>query len=160
MMRLLALAISGCGAMSPVDQAGERPTYNGLKAEVATNRERWQASQPAEYSYRLDWSCFCGFPSNRIAVAAGVVTKAERPQYEEDRTDPTWVEVPLENDDVLSIQELFDKVVEWADQRPEHLKVEYEPTLHYPTHAFVDHSEGVADDETAVYVREFVVKDE
>ena len=71
---LLTIGLAGCSASGPLDP-GERRALDRA-------RDRWNAHRPAEYTFEVRESCFCGVEAN------------------------TWIEVHVRGDSVLAVTSL------------------------------------------------------
>jgi hypothetical protein len=115
---------------------------------VTAARDRW--TQHATAGYRFDWQRGCECPpeltrSMEITVASGQITSAV---YADDRS-------PVADQfraTLLTIDGVFDKIQMAIDQRPDEIRLSFDPALGYPTSVFVDYSHQIADEELALQI--------
>ena len=122
-------------------------SVNPLQSALNENRAKWTSIGWADYQLRIDVSEFV--PEE---VSQGIVT-VEAGQVVD-------VELPLATGDFprfqfnypLSVEGLFDRL-QWAlDQDPVSVRIGYHPDFGFPTEAFIDFDERIADEESGFRV--------
>lgn len=118
-----------------------------LQSALDENRAKWSATGWMDYKLRIDVSEF--IPQE---VSQGIVT-VEAGQVVD-------VDLPLSNGTTfgfrfnypLSIQGLFDRLQGALNQNPASARITYHPDFGYPTEAFIDFDERIADEESGFRV--------
>ena len=157
LLGMLALGISGCvtPAVSTVDSSTTGSTASkpitGANSEMyfLANRDllaaetKWRQTQPANYSYTLQRSCFCT-PEFRKPIAIEVTSG----QVQKATLVPEGTLLPWERgEEALTIEGLFDVVRKAIDTKASRIDVEYDKTYGYPTSISLDPHTELADDE-------------
>jgi hypothetical protein len=119
------------------------------KLEFDRNRQLWREQSLGSYQYFFNWSCFC-LPE----YTAPVVINVERGE---------WSEIslvrdgkPVKEDDwkrYKTIEELFNIIDQALLQDAKEIRVEYDSDFGYPTSAFIDYDEMIADEERGFNVK-------
>jgi hypothetical protein len=130
---LLALPVLGCGTTGPSDPLDRE------RERLEQARAQWRSLGIVDYRFTFQRSCFCA-PSLRepalVNVLRGAIVSVEdmagSPQ------DPALY---------YTVEELFALIEEAIDQDAARLSVTYDSGLGYPTSAFIDRSEMIADEE-------------
>jgi hypothetical protein len=131
---VVGLGAVGCDATGPTDD------LEGERARLEQARGQWRAQNIVDYQFTFRRNCFCG-PDVRdpalvmvrggtVASVASVATGAPR--------DPALY---------YTIEELFDLLEDAIDQQAARLSATYHSSLGYPTSAFIDRNEMIADEE-------------
>ena len=113
-------------------------------------RARWARNRPADYSFTLLRGCFCHAEVVRpvvVEVHGGAVTSRTYAATGE-AVDARWVDSFPTIDGLLA--ELED-----ASTRADRMQATYDRDYGYPSHALVDYSARVADDEMEITVSGF-----
>lgn len=125
--------LAGCTTGPSDDLERERQRLEQARAQ-------WRSQNIEDYRYVFQRSCFCG-PEARepalVNVRRGAIVSVEHvatgaPQ------DPVFY---------YTIEGLFDLLEDSIDQGAASLNVTYDSALGYPTSAFIDRSEMIADEE-------------
>jgi len=138
---LLVAAVAGCSD-SPLEQAAD---------DLEAARERWLASGASSYRYNVRLSCFCGPEALRavtVTVANGVTVSA---LYADSGTVADTTQLR----GLLTVEQLFARVAETIEGRPDELAVQFDATLGYLTSFQVDQDFAMADEEYSITVTEF-----
>lgn len=131
---LLALAASGCGSVSGPDELDEE------RDRLQQARAQWLSQGLRDYQYTFRRSCFCAPGSTepmRITVRGNAIASVVRisdgaPQ------DPAVFD---------TIDGLFDLLAEAIDTDAAQFRAEYDGRLGFPTSAYIDRDERIADEE-------------
>lgn len=130
---LLALLGLGCGTTGPSDPLEDE------RERLQQARAQWRSLGIADYRFTFQRSCFCA-PSLREPALVNVL-----------RGDIVSVEdmagAPQDPDLYYTVEQLFEVIEDAIDQGAARLSVTYDPGLGYPTSAFIDRSEMIADEE-------------
>ena len=108
------------------------------QSELDDAREKWDETSPAHYRYVQDEWAFA--PSDgpvRIEVQDGEIVSALIVETDQ----------PAPESRALTIEDLFDKVQEELDGRPDDITVEYDKALGFPASVDVDPISNAMDDE-------------
>ncbi|MGS2723704.1 DUF6174 domain-containing protein [Porticoccus sp. GXU_MW_L64] len=136
---ILALAVTGCGAVDTAQQPTPQIT--------------WQALNASNYDFDVQRSCFCTPEYTRpmrVSVRSGAVKSAV---YTDDGT-AVLAEV-LKS--VNTIDQWF-AYIQKGQQRPfARLDLEFDPDKGYPTHIDVDEDERMADEEQQLTLKNLVI---
>jgi hypothetical protein len=133
----LVLFLPGCsGAISGPD----------LRNELETNRNRWQSVGFADYTYRVDRACFCGFAGLAEIEVRNSVIVAVTQVHDGSAVEPEFFQF------YDTVEDLFDLIEDAIAREPQVLNVEYDAQLGYPTSIELDYAFNVADDELTVTV--------
>lgn len=133
----------------------ERSRHRGaLLADLAENRGRWQASEPAAYRYVVERDCYCPDEStepyiitvDRGAVSAAFISNVEMPASGDALRQP----------DVIAIEDLF-AIATDAASGPRHVDVVFAATFGYPSRITIDDLEGGRGSIETYTVRDFEV---
>lgn len=114
------------------------------------NRSRWEARGPRSYEYVLERLCFCP-PESRgpylVRVEDGEVAAVLDPATGEpvDPEDDRWI---------VSLDGLFDVIVDALERDAHELRVEYDPELGFPAEIFIDYRKQVIDEEVGFEARD------
>ena len=111
---------------------------------------RWQNRGPADYTYTLQRSCFCGGEATqavRITVAGGVVTAVVR-ESDGQPVPPDQVNLFFR----VTIDSLFG-IVAHALAAADAVAARYDPFWGYPTTVSIDYLRNAIDDETSYTAR-------
>jgi uncharacterized protein DUF6174 len=131
---LLGLLAAACGTTGPTDDLDRE------RQRLEQARGQWRAQNIVDYQYTFRRSCFCT-PESRepavVTVRAGSIVSVESvatgaPQ------DPAFY---------FTIEGLFDLLDEAIDQEAARVSASYHSGLGYPTTAYIDRSEMIADEE-------------
>jgi hypothetical protein len=135
------------GALALVALAGAcadvGPEGDGLEAEVARQRQIWEARRPENYVVEVERQCFCGVEARgpvRVTVSGARVTGRV---YSD-----SGAAVPEAFADLFpSVDGLFD-ILEDALARPaENVDVTWDAASGAPSSFFIDYSANIADEE-------------
>ncbi len=118
---------------------------SGNQNELDDNRAKWLDAGIANYTYREDRSCFCGFVGPaEVIVANGEIVSVRG--FWQDSTD-----VAPENFNMFdTVIDLFDMVDEAIDRNVHELEVTYDQRLGFPTIITIDYQENTIDDEVTI----------
>lgn len=133
---LSILALTLCAGLSRADEFGDI---------LAANEAKWQARQPAHYTYRYLNYCFCQSVTWQIEVENGTI-KEIKPVIFGSRP-------PTPNN--LGIDSVFEWIRKTKAQNPAELKVTYDAEFGFPSGISVDYSRQAADDETSIGISYF-----
>jgi hypothetical protein len=138
-------------ALFPGCDGSHAPPSPG-QAELTGNRIKWENHSPASYVYEFNWSCYCvdGFTDRVwITVEEGSITKVIN--------STTGQRLPVElRARYRTIDGLFDFIQGAVDEDVDQMDAAYNSRFGYPVSCQVDYDRGVADEEMAFYVHEFV----
>ncbi len=126
-----------------IDEFEVVDTHVELQSELDAARARWDASAPANYSYRFNWLCFCldEYTAQMTVTAQnGIVTSVIRVE------DGEPVSAEFE-DSFDTVDELFDRVQKAIDQGAASIRAEFDPVSGLPTEVFIDENYQIADEE-------------
>ena len=127
-----ALFLTGCGILGPSDLD-----------ELAENRRRWQAVRPAEYTYVLQRSCFCGRTGRfQIDVRGDTIAGVTHRDTGEALPATEWPGFEA----VDGVFDLLEDALRDADE----VRVVYEATMGYPREIDIDHFREAVDDELSL----------
>lgn len=126
--------------------------WDSPRAELDEARARWAESDVADYDLTIARLCFC--PED----VRGPARVRVRNHTVVDRTyagsgepvDPQWVSY------FPTVEGLFEFIEDAIDRDAHRLEVEYDPERGYPTRAWADYLENVADEELGFEATEFV----
>ena len=142
---LLAIACGDSKGQGPDDQ----PEVQRVMAE---NHDDWEALGISDYAFTFTRSCFCPvdlFRPAEVVVRGGLiesVTYIDDGQPVDEGILPSY----------QTIDELFEMIADAIEQGAVTLDVTYDPDLHYPTSAYIDISEQIADEEQGFAASELV----
>lgn len=139
----LALALPAC--------AVEPEPATDAESELAANRERWESRGVEDYGYTIARQCECA-PEDagpaRVEVRGGETASVQAVEG--------GPEVRREAFDSLdNFRELFRRVQDEMDARPDELKAEYDAEWGYPVYLHVDPRRDLAGDERGFRVDVF-----
>ena len=133
------VTLAACGTLGPLD---------GPLEELEQARERWEAYEPANYSYAVRRLCFCAPESIgpvRVVVSNGIVVEA--------RYVATSDTVPTSFRSLFpAVEGLFDILEDAYDNDASDVDVTYDPNTGVPTNFFIDYIENAIDDEVGYEV--------
>lgn len=150
---LLALSLAACSSSQPrsdapvrVDSLRAEPDPVAVspdgEAELAANRQRWEAEGLDDYRFTYTRHCFC-MPQDRgpfeVTVRGGEVA-AVTYEGEGEPSD----RAPSE---YQTVEDLFALLAEAYDRDAARVDVTYDPATGQPTSFYIDYSERVADEE-------------
>jgi hypothetical protein len=125
---------AGCGTTGPSDPL-ERE-----RERLEQARARWRSQDILDYSFTFRRSCFCA-PS---ALEPAVVTVHRGEIVSVQRAADG---APQDPASYYTIEGLFDLLQDAIDQGAASLSATYDSALGYPTSAYIDRSEMIADEE-------------
>jgi hypothetical protein len=123
----------------------------GVTADLAAARMRWARQGPADYTMTVARSCEC-LPewTGPVVVTVRNGTIASR------RYVRTGAAVPARYETLFpSVEGLFARIDSASRQRVHELRVDYHPTLGYPTRISIDQNAQTVDDEVTITVPDF-----
>jgi uncharacterized protein DUF6174 len=129
----LGLGLAGCttGPTDDLDRERER---------LEQARAQWRSQNILDYRYTFRRSCFCG-PDVRdpaqVTVRGGQIVSVQS----------VATGAALDPEFYYTIEGLFDVLADAIDQDAATLSATYDSGLGYPTSAFIDYSEMIADEE-------------
>jgi hypothetical protein len=138
---------------TPVPTPIRSPTIT--ESEIAAALAKWRAAGLTDYSYKLEESCFCGFPHGMPITMTVVNGESESMTWADGTTltaaDRGYFDLfnPL-----ASIDRFFGELQDlWATV--DYLTATFDPTYGFPVKIFVDRSFHVADDESTYTITDF-----
>lgn len=140
-LALLAAACSG----GPFDASGAR-------AELGTNRARWQQDRPADYAYTIRRICFCG-----AEVAGPVRVEVRGGRNVSINTFGGQTLSMGAFDELDTVEDLFAAVEDAIDAGPYRLEATYDAARGHPVTLFVDYERRSVDEENGFEVTDFVL---
>jgi hypothetical protein len=120
--------------------------------QLNQNLRKWTSKGIVDYRYTFRWICFCVPDYTRlvsISVQSGKIkavkyadgkNSLDRSQFERYRT----------------VKGLFRFIQDAINKKADKIDVSYDPKLGYPTSAFIDYSQEVADEERGFEVKSLV----
>lgn len=145
----LALAALSAGLMLVSGGCGSNPfDFDELGRErqaLAEARQQWASTGVDSYEFTVSVHCMCGPLTMRVRVVDGVVVSRVRDGQ------------PVPTDELGyadTVEELFAYLERALDQRPAEIDVDY-GARGVPTHAFIDWSKSVFDEESGFGVADF-----
>jgi hypothetical protein len=129
---LLLAAAAGC-VSGPSD----------IDDELEENRRRWEDQEILDYEVVFRNVCFCTPDYTapvRLRVRGGRIAAVTR------ESDGTAVS-PDQWDRYRTVDQTFDEIEDAMRRGADQVTAEYHPVLGYPTDAFIDENEGLADEE-------------
>lgn len=126
---LLTATAAGCSGI--LGLGGDR---------VASNLDRWRSHRPDAYRFTYRNRCFCAGTDPVVITVEGDSIVDVTPAEGEDSP-------PLPVSRHPTIDGLFARIAEWRDRDPVHTHLEFHGDLGYPTEAFFDFREEIADEE-------------
>jgi hypothetical protein len=141
---------TGTDTSADTDTDTDTDTGNVALAEaLAAGLATWASVGPTDYHFVLQWQCFCDTQMTGpalIEVVGGVVVSST---YTFDGTPTTG------DFTVAAVPDLFD-LVERALEDADVVTASFDPTLGYPTTAWIDGYAQAVDDELGFAVSDFV----
>lgn len=126
----------------------------GDEGELAGNRDKWRAAEPARYGYQYRRSCFCP-PAYagpfRVTADRDSVLTVERMDW----SDSSWTPVEDAKQD-FSIEAIFDELARNLDRPAAVRKVHYDPGYGFPDSVAIDFDLQAADEEYGFEIRDFL----
>jgi hypothetical protein len=123
----------------------------GLTADLAAARLRWAREGPADYTMTVARSCECAPESTGpvvVTVRNGVVASR--------RYVRTGMAVAASYEPLFpAVEGLFARIDSASRQGVHALRVDYHPTLGYPTRISIDVNAQMVDDELTITVSDF-----
>ena len=133
---LALIALAGCDTLSPEERFQQA-------------RNRWLANRPDGYAIVVARSCECtqeGAGPVLVEVLHQTVTSREY-MLNGATVSPSLADV------FPSVDGLFEMIQSALERRVAILRVEYHPTLGYPTSIFIDEVSSMVDDEVTTTVK-------
>ena len=137
---LSLLALAFCAGLAGADP------FSDL---LAANKAKWQARQPAHYTYLHSKSCYCEAITWQVEVENGTL-KDPKLMY----IIPSF---PVTVPNNLGIDSVFEWVRRTKAGNPEEMKVTYDPEFGFPSSIQVDQRKLATDDETSIGISLFKV---
>jgi hypothetical protein len=131
---LLALAAAGCEGITDPDN------LDAERDRLEQARRQWRGEGLQDYQYTFRRSCFCAPGSTepmRITVRANAILSVERIS-DGARQDPALFD---------TIEGLFALLEEAIDGEAAQFRAEYDGARGFPTSAYIDRDERIADEE-------------
>ena len=120
--------------------------------ELASMREQWDAAGISDYTFVVDWLCFCEFWGPSVVTVTGGETESvvfEGESGSGGDVDPEFLErLPG------TVDELFD-LIELEASRADLVVAGFDLELGYPTDVYIDSITNAIDDELTVVVHGF-----
>lgn len=127
-----ALALSGGCSVLGID--------SDLESELKDQRRAFLAQGLRSYSYEFQRSCFC---AETRPVVITVVNDEVRSVVIKETGEP----VTQYPEGYMTIPDLYDTLIEWADRDPHHMSATFDDVHHIPRMVSVDFEKNTADDE-------------
>ncbi len=139
---LISLLIGSCTA-SGEHVPPEPPIDEQAGQELRMNQEAWAVSGLESYTYTLSRVCLC--PQNELGPFEVTVYQRQVAGVEFGGQP-----IDLDSQAFYSVPELFELVERAVTDGADHINVEYDGILGYPTRIFIDWDLGAADEETII----------
>jgi hypothetical protein len=152
------LVLIGCAGPATETAAPPQSSPTAGLAQVADRLDemeaRWQAQGLVEYEFQFRWQCFCT-PGYRQLVQVTVVAGEIESVMAVDATP--GVTLP-DRDEYRTVDGLYDLLRDAVERNPYSIQVEYDETLGYPTSAYIDYEQNVADEELGFEISDLKVR--
>ena len=112
--------------------------------ELQVQRSKWHALGVGDYAFIWRESCFCNVPDSegiRVEIHEGLATTAVGVSVAE--AEPEYA---------VTIDGIFDRVLEFLEHDPEVHEIRYDPTYHYPAEFNGDLDTNAEDDSYSLVV--------
>jgi hypothetical protein len=115
-----------------------------LEKDLNKNRDLWDSMGPEGYKLEFSWQCFCIRDYTEPVIievgADGSILSVVRKS--DGQVLPT-----SDHERYVTVEGLFDLLQDAIDRAAYRIDVEYHPEMGYPTHAFIDYEQNMADEE-------------
>lgn len=135
---LIATLLAACSACSP--------TAPEEAAELSVSMAKWEGVRPVAYELVLErTSCEC-LPEWLVPVRVTVQDQQVTEVVNAQTGEPIVIEIYH----AMSVDELFDVIVDAIEREADILEVTYDRQLGYPMSISIDYDRNVADDELVI----------
>ena len=141
---ILPLFAAGCEDIFGSGDVGRE------RDELEDARAQWARNGTDSYEMTVSRVCFCGPLAVRVRVQGGQVVSRVDPETGAPITGSMY-------DDVDTVEDLFEFIDESLDEDPHEADAEYDGSRGFPTHAYFDYSENIADEEGGFIVSDFTL---
>ena len=149
----LLLAIGCPSTEDTADTDTDTDTDTEVGDTLAVQRLIWEASGIEDYAFVLQWACFCDAEMAGPALITVASGEVESATYTLDGQPVTKAFMGA-----YAFDGLFDFLQSAVDMPADSIEVSYDPSLGYPTNAYVDYYFGALDDEMGFTVSEYVAE--
>lgn len=143
---LTLIAVASCSerlATRPAPVPSDNPVVTPDDSLLDANRDRWLESGVDSYRYRFRWVCFC-VPDHVRAVDVTVLNGAVASVVDAETRQPLDA---AEAANYRTILQLFDFLGDAIDRPAHDIRAGFDPTLGFPSEAYVDYVANIADEE-------------
>jgi hypothetical protein len=131
----------------------ELPGGNGrLPDDLADARASWRSKLASGYSVTWQQMCLCLADMVRpiqIRVSAGAIASAIYVDDQQPVGQPT-------RSSLMTIDEVFEVLVEAVEDGAVQVDVDYDPTWSFPVSVYIDYDRRIADEELSLALSDFV----
>jgi hypothetical protein len=141
---IVPLFAAGCGDIFGSGDLGRE------RDELADARGRWTRNGTDSYEMVVSRVCYCGPMQVRVRVQGGQVVSRVDPETGQPVT-ASWA------DGIDTVEDLFRFIDDALDEDPHEADAEYDDSRGFPTGAYFDFEENMADEENGFVVSGFTL---